>query len=282
MKRTIFGLTCMMSLLSSVLAGALFFEVAEANPAAMAKLFDNCVITAQSPQNKTYNERTLPLNFTVETNNEYRLMVRYILNNEKPVNVKTQIVSEKWLTGWYGYELGNGTFYNDTYSYPRYTAQGSALLSNLTDGTYCLTVQRYYTNIANPADITIANATTVFFTIDTTPPSISNLSMENKTYYTSNVQLNVVVDEPVSQVIYSLDGQKNITANGNITLTDLPIGEHNLMIYAIDLAGNPSLPKAMRFMIFPTTLLITISVIVVGICIGLLVYLKRRGKSQTT
>lgn len=164
MKRTALALTLIVTLLILVLAGALVVEVAEANPASMAQLFDNVVITVQSPQNITYTERTLPLNFTVETNNENQLKTRYILNNEKPVNVQTPVVSMRLETSWYMVEGGN----NETFRFTRYTAQGNAFLSNLTDGTYYLMVQRYYGDSTKPEGATIINATTVSFTINTT------------------------------------------------------------------------------------------------------------------
>jgi len=46
---------------------------------------------------------------------------------------------------------------------------------------------------------------------DTTPPTISIVSPENKTYSVNNVSLAFVVDDPTSWVGYSLDGQANVT-----------------------------------------------------------------------
>jgi hypothetical protein len=66
----------------------------------------------------------------------------------------------------------------------------------------------------------------VYFTVDTIP-SISILSLENKTYYGLDVPLSFKVNEDVSEITYSLDGQENVTIAGNTTLTDLIEGEHN-------------------------------------------------------
>jgi hypothetical protein len=123
----------------------------------------------------------------------------------------------------------------------------------------------------------------VYFTVDTTPPAIVVMPVENKTYGMSDIPLNFTLNEPTSQVTYSLDGQENVTLAGNTTLTNLPYGEHNVTVYASDLAGNVGNSETIAFTIakpepFPTTLFIAgvVSVPVVGI--GLLVYFKKRKK----
>ena len=102
----------------------------------------------------------------------------------------------------------------------------------------------------------------------------------NETFGTSNIPLNFTIDEPVSQVTYSLDGQENVTISGKATLTDLSNGEHNVTVYAKDKAGNIGSSETMAFTIskpepFPTFLVAAISVAVVVVA-GLLIYLKKR------
>jgi hypothetical protein len=129
----------------------------------------------------------------------------------------------------------------------------------------------------------LTGSSMVNFTIDTTPPIISALSVENKTYSTSNVTLNVMVNEPVSQVSYSLDGQDNVTVAGNTTLTDLPEGEHNLTVCVLDLAGNTGNWETIYFSVedpFPTTMVIAPIASVAIIGSGLLVYFKKRKKES--
>jgi len=46
------------------------------------------------------------------------------------------------------------------------------------------------------------------------------------------------VNEPMSSASYCLDGQRNITINGNTTLPNLSAGQHNVTVYTYDLAGN--------------------------------------------
>ena len=78
----------------------------------------------------------------------------------------------------------------------------------------------------------------VCFTSDTMPPGISILSPENTAYTTDAVSLTFAVDEPVSWMGYSLDGQANATITGNTTLTWLSDGIHSIVVYARDMAGN--------------------------------------------
>lgn len=63
----------------------------------------------------------------------------------------------------------------------------------------------------------------VYFSIllvDKTPPVISNLTIENKTY-TAEIPLNFSLNEIASQISYSLDNQANVTILGNTTLAGL-------------------------------------------------------------
>jgi parallel beta-helix repeat protein len=57
------------------------------------------------------------------------------------------------------------------------------------------------------------------------------LSPENITYSTSDIPLNLVVTQPVSWIIYSLDYQSNVTILENTTLTSLSQGTHSLTVY---------------------------------------------------
>ena len=127
----------------------------------------------------------------------------------------------------------------------------------------------------------ISSSSVVNFTIDTTPPNISVLTMENKTYDTSDVPLSFTVNEPVSQTSYSLDGQDNVTAAGDTILVGLAEGKHNVTVFATDNAGNTGASETIYFSVkepksFPTTMVVApfASVTVVGVV--LVVYLKKR------
>ena len=125
----------------------------------------------------------------------------------------------------------------------------------------------------------INGSSSVFFTIGG-PPSISVLSIENKTYTTTDIPLNFTVNALASQNTYSLDGQENVTIAGNTTLTGLANGDHNLTIYAKDEAGNIGVSETIHFSVnvpFPTALVTTASgALVTVIGIGLAVHFKRR------
>ena len=125
----------------------------------------------------------------------------------------------------------------------------------------------------------ITGSSSVSFTVDTKAPSIFVLSPQNKTYASSDLQLNFMALESGLQITYSLDGQQSITVLGNITLTDLSIGHHNLTIYAKDEAGNIGALKTVAFTVaepFPTTMVIAPIASVAFVGAGLMVYLKRK------
>jgi len=151
------------------------------------------------------------------------------------------------------------------------TLKDSPVSFNLSDGSHTI--------IANAFG---AGAACVTFTIDTTPSNVSITSPENKTYESFDVPLNFTVNEPVSQIAYSLDGQENVTVAGNTTLTGLSPGEYNITVYAQDTVGNVGASETIYFNIaeepvpFPTTLVVATVASLAVIGIGLLVYFKKR------
>jgi hypothetical protein len=167
-------------------------------------------------------------------------------------------------------------------------------LNNLSSGVHHIVVgasQHFYyateeTLYDGPYDFYIESLMNFTFSlIDVTPASISFLTIENKTYTTSAVPLNFTVNELVSQLSYSLDGKDNVTIAGNTTLTGLSNGQHNLIVYSTDTAGNVGASETFYFILdvpFPTTLVMAFIVLVVVTVVGLLVYFKRRNKSKLT
>ncbi|MBN1357767.1 hypothetical protein JW988_03265 [Candidatus Bathyarchaeota archaeon] len=112
-------------------------------------------------------------------------------------------------------------------------------------------------------------------------PAVALLGMQNATY-SGDCFLNFTVSKSTVWLGYSLDGQGNVTVSGNVTLSGLSSGLHNLTVYAEDAFGYVGVSETASFIVtdpelFPTTLIVTASVatvIVVGI--GLLVYFKKR------
>jgi hypothetical protein len=105
---------------------------------------------------------------------------------------------------------------------------------------------------ANDSSGNLCSSNTLYFTIDTVPPSISILSPQNKTYTETDILLSLTVNETTSEIKYSLDGKENITIIGNTTLTGLSNGSHLLIVQATDAAGNTGTSR-ISFSIAKTT-----------------------------
>jgi len=172
-------------------------------------------------------------------------------------------------TSWLGYSLDGQA---------NVTIAENTTLAGLSDGMHSLVVY------ANDSFGNMASSETVYFTIDTVSPGIEILSPENKTYK-NEISLNFTVDEPVSWIAYSLDGQENVTITGNATLSGLSDGPHSLIVYANDTAGSTGASEIVYFSIetqkpepFPTWLIAVIMIIVV-IAAALLVYFTKAKKA---
>lgn len=123
---------------------------------------------------------------------------------------------------------------------------------------------------------------TVNFAVDTGLPKIEVLSIENKTYFNSNLELNFTVSEPVVKMGYSLDG-KRVVINGNLTLTGLFFGSHFVTVHCYDtVSGAYVFTSPIFFSIFPTAIVMASSVTVAVVCVGLglLVYTIKRKQFQ--
>ncbi|MDG6223093.1 MAG: Ig-like domain-containing protein [Candidatus Bathyarchaeota archaeon] len=118
------------------------------------------------------------------------------------------------------------------------TITGNLTLPSLPDGSHNITV--YATDNFNNT----GRSRTIFFSIDTTLPVVSVLSPINSTYSTNSVNLNFTVGEEFSWVGYSLNGARNQTIDGDIELSSLSDGSHNIVVYATDVnkvnTGNSS------------------------------------------
>ena len=160
---------------------------------------------------------------------------------------KTQIVSN---TTKFGGEVFN-TNKNTTIQYAKCVGNLSAgkhtLTISVSAHTYYLAKYPIYSNY----DVSTSVMWT--FIVGGYPPDITNLSPEKSTYNTSDIPLVFRVNQTTSWAGYSIDNQANVTANGNVTLTDLTEGNHSIVIYANDTFGNMGKSGAAFFnIILPT------------------------------
>jgi len=171
-------------------------------------------------------------------------------------------------TTWMGYSLDDQD---------NVTITGDTELSDVSEGPHSVTVY------VNDTFGNMASSGNVSFSVDTFSPRIVVVSPENRTYGGSDIQTAFTVDEPVSWLGYSLDGQDNVTVTGNVTLAVLADGSHNIKFYAIDLVGNTGASKTVYFEIapFPTVLVVAVAVTITITVAAAYLLLKRR-KSVTT
>lgn len=134
----------------------------------------------------------------------------------------------------------------------------------------------------------VSSVSVINFTIDTISPEVSLLHLENETYEASDILINFTVNEQVSLITFSLDGQDNATIYGNTTLTGLSNGRHNITVYVWDRAGHVGASETTYFSVsetepepFPTTIVAVASgASVAAVGLGLLVYFKKRQKES--
>jgi hypothetical protein len=112
-------------------------------------------------------------------------------------------------------------------------------------------------------------------------PKISFLSPVNQTYNGSSVSLVFSVDKSVNWAGYSLDGQQNVTLTGNSTIANMTNGLHNITVYANDTFGNIGTSQTISFTVvkpepFPTATVAAASIVVAVVCVGVILYFRRR------
>jgi N-acetylneuraminic acid mutarotase len=151
-------------------------------------------------------------------------------------------------------------------------------LSGLPDGNHSIVVY------ANDTFGNMGVSSAVGFSVDTGRPAILVLSPENKVYSTNEIPLNFTTNETASWLVYSLDGEDNVTVSKNITLAGLTDGAHNLTIYAADTVGNVGVSDTVNFSIEPFPVILVVAVTtttVIVVLAGYLFYKRRRASSWT-
>jgi len=284
LNRKIWTLTIILILSFSAVAGTQFIDLTTANPVS-SSVYKGEI----SPPSKPAITISFPKNNTSFNTNSLSIILNVSIRKTTKQNY------QEWLSRVY---YSSDWLQEDTYVYEYYNPDPNYIRPKITEfyyrlnlaeisegvhkvtfhaverGFYCASLLEYYGFSANDSSV-------VVFTIDTTPPSISVLSLENRRFNSSDVPLNFGVDEPFEKASYVLDGQHNVTITGNTTLTGLPDGDHNVTIYAIDEAGNTGVSETIYFNVdvpepFPTILVIASLSTLAIVGIGLLVYFKKR------
>jgi len=260
MKRTASALTLIVALLASAVAGTQFANSARGNPVPPPPHLD---VLSPSP-NGTYQSN---------------------------VALKVAVSLSGGTLGWLSYTLDGKADVGIFVSERSDNIVGSGTLYGLSDGWHGLLIR-------GATSLNESFQAMVFFVVDTVPPNVSVLSVENKTYYSADVPLNFSVNKPFSWVAYNLDNQANVTVDGNTTLTGLSEGSHSIIVYANDTVGNIGSSKTTYFSVakepeptptptsqpepLPTTLVAAASgASVTVVCVGLLFYLKKHNAKSS-
>jgi hypothetical protein len=243
-KKTLLTTTFLSALLFSAVAGTQFVNTGTANP-----YFDGGIVppdpSAKPPGISIFD----PKNNTVYTTNTITLSIKVTLPESQKASetkIDTIYYEADWLEERVYLFISRGL--DDEISSTRPRNLYFQCLEQITDvpnGTHSIMVyakgkgsyvENWY-GYGFYIDASAVISFTVDAVIDDVPPNIV-LSVENKTYYTTDIPLGFSVNEPTTQVTYCLDGQDNVTATGNTTLTNLPYGQHNVTVYATDKVGN--------------------------------------------
>ena len=234
-------------------------------------------ITISSLENKTYAVSSVFLNLTVamlENDAEISSVRCYLDGDANSLNShefnSSSLAFWNWSTALTGLSDGTHTLQVDAAG-RNYTTYSSVISIDSHNGTYLLENSTAYSDA-------VWSHSEISFTVDTTPPRISILSPQNKTYYSNDIPFSFTVNEPVTWVGYSLDGQTNVTIDENVTLNSLAYGSHSLTFFATDAVGNTGASEIIHFSIFPTTWVAAAVVIVTAAIAApvLIVYFKKR------
>jgi hypothetical protein len=130
------------------------------------------------------------------------------------------------------------------------------------------------------ATYTYSKTVTVNFTVHANP-IIRFTTPQNTTSTSASFPLNFTVDHPSPELTCCLDGQDRVPISGNITLTGLPNGQHNVTVTAKDAYGYVGTSEPLVFNVDASGLEppFVAGVVVVAVCgaavVGLGVYFRR-------
>jgi hypothetical protein len=237
-------------------------------------------LTITSPANTTYSSGLLTLNITVKTMlnpSTSNITMTYSIDGKTNTTINTQTT---FVPMWAEITYANGTKTQGISIQSYYLISAIANLPELSEGSHNITVYAKYDFSADSRQIGFDEKTVYFTVNDGKPPTISNLSLENKTYSQNALPLNFTIDQPTSWIGYSLDGKENVTITGNTTLTGIANGQHSLTVYANDTAGNRGVSQTVNFTVaLPLDLSYAVAgttIIAVAVSVILLLRIKVR------
>jgi len=197
-------------------------------------------VTVYSPVNAVYNSKIILFNYTFAVGMGMHYSLNYMLDGSEAQPMPYSVVNPQEL-------------------HVVYSALGQVQLPELSEGPHSLTISLEASfgknDIRSYSDI-------IYFTIDTnapdvildaSPPKITIQSPQTNQTYTTGVPLNLLLSEPVTQLILHLDGDKTTLPAKNTTLTDLTTGTHTLTVTALDLVGNPGYANYVTFNVIQPT-----------------------------
>ena len=275
-KKALLAIAFISTLLTSAVAGNYFVHPVRASPEPIPPS-----ITVHSPTNNAViNSTSVSLSFTLSLpaiqHDQYGLWVYstvswvgYAVDDMEKITIQNTTIRQNTSAAYVGPQKAVGFAVN---------------LTSLAEGPHQLVViaaySSFYPAIVNSSSpIVLGYSDTINFIVNTAYPEVSILSLKNETYAKPEFHLNFTINEPVSWIGYSLDGQENVTITGNTTLSGLSNGLHSIIIYANDTVGNVGGSEPVTFFIkepFPTTLVIVSIITVVVISIVLLFDFKKR------
>jgi N-acetylneuraminic acid mutarotase len=167
---------------------------------------------------------------------------------------------------WAGYSIDNKA---------NITLNSQIKISDLSHGTHRITIY------ANDSKGNMGSSKTVFFSVDILPPKINIVLPQNVSYGFTDIQLIFIVDENVTAIEYSLNGQPKEPIAGNVTLAALSNGSYELIVYATDHFGNSG-EESVFFEIsqFPIISVIATLAIVIIIVSSAFIIIKRNNLSN--
>lgn len=226
-------------LLVSIVAGIQLVVPVTANFNPFPPSIPSPILSVQSPENGSTYPELLPIKFTVIHNRLFESQVIYV---SFPINF--------WIDG-YPMPFPYSNIKETVIDGDPVTHHYSLLVDcHPSAGKHTLVIKvtiaaQYYSPVS-------VISPPIYFSIDAAP-TISLLSPEPKIYNKTDVPLTFTISESVTWMAYKLDSQANVTITGNMTLTRLCEGTHNLTVYAKDTIGNTATSGTVHFTVHNQT-----------------------------